>query len=530
MKKLLIIILLILNYNNCFSANEQLPFLDVKVWDELYNDLNTLYKNHVIKETRDNMFHPDTLIPRDEFVAIVVWIWCKECINPNTEDFIKYDSLPFLDINKLSPYFYCVSIGKNDWIIQWYLLNDKQEYTCQNKTTYKEIPFCPTNNITRIEAATVLLRSAKIWNDELNSKTDKSMMIADVDDKWYWFAKKWIEVWILSKDNNNKIFPNEYINKREFVHMAVKIFWMNFCEAKTSKNTISWDIKVFDKDYRGSCSWEWEESKLDKPEESIYDIVWYTESSWNFNYFWQFRNTTTWETRTLSGRCLNNYDLVSNGKRIIKLIIQDTKSSKSVTTYSQIYVDKKQQYKLRVNINANPILWEAPLFVNFTSIVTWAVWTIEYFWDLWDYNYTDQINPTHTYQNNWIYTVSLKVRDSVWNTWIAELAIEVVQTIDTDKDWIKDTNDSCPKVYWLKQNNWCPVVIEYKKEIIANPCLANKVSTNWWIEWLLSCNSCPCIVSVNFLTSIRDCDILFPAITSPNKWTIYSRWSIYQIN
>lgn len=531
MKKILTIIILLFSFHTVFAETTKLPFLDVKTDDELYSDLSTLYRNHVIKDTNDQMFHPDTLIPRDEFVAIVVGIWCRECINPSTEDFIKYDALPFLDISKLSPYFYCVSIWKDDWITQWYLLNDKWEYTCQNKETYKEIPFCPANNITRIEAATVLLRSAKIWNDELNSKTDKWVTIADVDDKWYWFAKKWLEVWILKKDDKNKIYPNEFINRREFVHMAVKIFWMNFCEVKAGKNTISGDIKIYDKDYKNSCTWIWTEATLDKPEESVYDIVWYTESSWDFNYNWELRNSTTWEVRNHTGKCLNDYDLISNGKWLIKLVIKDkVNSNRTVTAYSQIFVSKWIKNQLKVNINADPILWEAPLSVNFTSIVKWAVGKTEYIWDFWDNIYTDEINPSHIYQNIWVYTVSLKVRDSIGNTWVAELAVEAIKSLDTDKDGILDREDQCPKVHWDIKYGWCPKITEYKKIAIANVCLANKVQANWWVEWLLNCNACPCNVSVNFLSSIRDCDILFPAITSPDKWTIYSRWSVYQVN
>lgn len=531
MKKLITTLIILLLYSATFAL-DSMPFTDVKPWDELYNDLSTLYKNHVIKDTDDNMFHPDKLIPRDEFISIVIWIWCRECINPSTEDFIKYDSIPFLDVPKLNPYFYCVSIWKDEWITQWYLLNDKQEYTCQNKQTYKEIPFCPANNITRIEAVTVLLRSAKIWNDELNSRTSKWSDIADVDDKWYWFAKKWVEIGILKKDESNKIYPNEYINRREFVHMAVKIFWMNFCELKSSKNTISWDIKIYDKNNPTSCGAVWEESNLDNQEESIYDITWYTESEWDFDYSWELRNTTTGEIRNTTGKCLNDYNLINNGKWIIKLVIKDKKSTRSVTAYSQITVNKTQEKgKLRVNINADPIIWEAPLPVKLTSIVTWAEWKVEYFWDLWDTNYSDEVNPSHIFETKWVYTVSLKVIDSKWNTGIAQLAIEVLENIDTDKDGIRDKNDKCPKVTWPSDNWWCPILQSYKKvSTIPNFCISNKIKNDWWIEGLLMCNSCPCDYSVDFLASIRNCDILFPAITSTNKKSIYSRGSVYQVN
>lgn len=547
MRKFLLIFILFISINNVYAVDTNFPFVDVKPQDELYKDLSTLYNNHVIKVPEDKLFHPDSLIPRDEFVWIVVWIWCRECINPSSEDFIKYNTLPFLDVEITNPYFYCISAWKEDWIIQWYLLNDKQEYTCQNNQSYKEVPFCPANNITRIEATTVLLRSAKIWNDELNSKVTKTITISDVDDKWYWFAKKWIEVWILKKDENNKIYPNEYINKREFVHMAVKIFWMNFCEVKTNKNSLSWDIKIYNKDNANSCSLAWNESELDTPSISVYDIVWFTESNWDFDYSWEFRNSTTWETKTAAWKCLNDYDLITNWKWIIKLTIKDKNSSRSTTAYSQIYVSKWQKWQLSVSINAMPIYWEEPLQVNLSSIVKWNIWKTEYFWDFGDYEYSDQINPFHRFNLSWIYTVSLKVRDSEWNTWIAQLVVEVTKNIDSDWDWILDKNDKCPKVIWQKDNYWCPKVSEYnnfenngnnsnnsnnsgKTKSNYSACQSSRVNQYWSIEWTLSCYSCPCSFSADFLSTLRSCDIIFPAITSPNKHTLFSRWNIFQVD
>ena len=56
-------------------------------------------------------------------------------------------------------------------------------------------------------------------------------------------------------NGDNKIFPNEYITRKEFVLMASKIFTINMCSVKnttTNTNTSSSDfasiIKIFDKE------------------------------------------------------------------------------------------------------------------------------------------------------------------------------------------------------------------------------------------------------------------------------------------
>lgn len=557
-KKLLIFLILLTFFgiNSSYAQTLDFPFNDIKTTDELYSDLNLLYKNNVIKAPLDNLFYPDKLIPRDELLSIVVWVWCKECINPSVEDFLKYDISPFIDVNKIlkgwiiNPYYYCIAIWKADWITQWYLLNDKWQFTCENNSTFSSSPFCPSNNTTRIEAATILLRTAKIWNDELNSAIDKTFPIADIDDRWYWFAKKWIEIWLIKKDKDNKIFPNESITRREFVHMAAKIFGMNFCEFKkinlinledNATNWISWDIRIFDKQTVNSCTSNSPESKFTNSSETTYDLTAYTESVWDFEYSWELTNITTWEIKKTSWKCLNDYNFVTDGKWIIKLTITDKKSWKSATSYSQITVNKTNtktnSWNISVSINANPLMWDSPLPVDFTSIVWWTVGTVIYLWDFWDWTSGIWPNPNHIYQSEWIYNVVLRIIDENWNSWIAELVVQVVKNLDTDKDGLKDKLDSCPQVAWPIANKWCPYVDEYvwdpdsnKDYWLNNACIANNAKSKWWtIEWLLYCTSCPCVYSIDYIESLRWCDIVFPAITSPDKKTLFSRWWVFQI-
>ncbi|EKE27381.1 MAG: hypothetical protein ACD_3C00216G0009 [uncultured bacterium (gcode 4)] len=445
------------------------PFVDIKPSDELYKDLKTLYSNNVVKDTPDHQFHPDSLITRDEFLWIVVWVWCKDCINPTIDDFIKYDLSPFVDLSKFNPYYYCIANWKESSITQWYLLDSKWEYTCQNKKTFTSTPFCPENNITRIEATAMLLRIAKVWDDNLNSKVVKDVVIKDVDDQWYWFAKKWIEIWILKKDKEDKVYPNEYLKRREFVHMSTKVFWINFCEIKNAKakEWLSSDIKIFDKNNSDSSSWKWTETTFPNQKETVYDFNAYSENKWDFEYSWKFTNTTTKEVLNASWKFLDNFDLKTDWKWIIEMNIKDKGTWEISESFSQISVSKegndKNTSSISSDITATPIFWEWPLSVIFDSTITWWKWGIIQLWDFWDWQTSSKTEVTHTYTEPWVYTVTLKVIDELWNTWLSQITIEVAETVDTDNDWVKDKLDKCPQIFWLSAYGWCPFIEEYKK-------------------------------------------------------------------
>jgi hypothetical protein len=158
---------------------------------------------------------------------------------------------------------------------------------------------------------------------------------------------------------------------------------------------------------------------------------------------------------------------------------------------------------------------------------------------------------------------------------------------DTDWDWIPDLEDDCVFVFWSKQNDGCPDLAEscdenckcstpwYKCNIKdkdtcsknwicipknrcnvdctcnpgyrcsispwawascdmagicvkANSCLDNL--TNWvWIFWNAICNTCPCDINVESSSTIQICDIIFPAILSPDWKEIYSKWKNFII-
>ncbi len=130
---------------------------------------------------------------------------------------------------------------------------------------------------------------------------------------------------------------------------------------------------------------------------------------------------------------------------------------------------------------------------------------------------------------------------------------------DTDWDWVRDLDDDCPLVDWEAENNWCPIIWDtcssnsncsswfycdidtnpwvcrptYSWDDSVNPNLNSTSLCNysWWslITWNIICETCPCSNYLDFISKLRNCDIIFPAITSPDNTTIYSKWDFYQI-
>lgn len=112
------------------------------------------------------------------------------------------------------------------------------------------------NNVTRIEAAAVLLRQAGLWDEiKNNGFYVKNVTLQDVNTYWYGYAQKAVEVGLISIDKDGNLFPDEYIMRKEFVVMASKIFSINMCQVKTAVVPVDFAsmIKIFDQS-KQNCS------------------------------------------------------------------------------------------------------------------------------------------------------------------------------------------------------------------------------------------------------------------------------------
>jgi PKD repeat protein len=214
---------------------------------------------------------------------------------------------------------------------------------------------------------------------------------------------------------------------------------------------------------------------------------------------------------------------------------------------------------LSVDINATPIYWYEDLLVDFSSIISGWQWPYSYEWTFWDSSTTYYGSTIeHLYQNSGTYTVILTVTDSLWVSATATVIIQVLDgeacLQDTDWDGIWNCEDMCPLIPGTAENLGCPFLeiqcqntnqcpSAYSCENISsntgygacmptfNPsrtCLYNPDIGS--IFWNAICTTCPCNASVDFLADVRKCDLIFPAITSPDGTEIYSRWEYWQIS
>lgn len=536
----------------------ELPFTDVPVGTSYYSDLKHMYDAGVIGDTEDHLFHPDALLPRDEFVGITVGVSCRKCIAPSADDILHYNANPFVDILKQDKYFYCISYAKEKEIVRGYVLDASGKAACQDGKTFSSVPFCPVNSITRIEAAAVLLRQAGLWNESLNSGTyQKKMDLPDVDSYWYGYAQKAVEAGLMSPDNNGKISPNEYITRKEFVIMASKIFTINMCSLKNTDSAPS-DfgsmLKIFDKE-RTPASTSLKVTEFPNTLEMVYDFAGYATGSLYppFSYDWTLVNTATNEQKTATGQYLDNFDLGSAGLWSVKLVVTDA-NGQSSTSYQQVFVrDAKTGTGIALQIGLKNSATNAPLStaastlygtvaipMPFFSNTTGGDGHYTYEWDFSDGGKATEKDPVHTFMKDGIYPVSLVVHDTSGNIAYAELVVIIIKNPDQDGDGVLDFDkngsvlDACPLVYGPASNRGCPIVSEYSGSTatvasLGNLCLSEKAKISGLIEGSVQCTSCPCVYSSDFIAKIRSCDIIFPSITSPDKKTLYSRGSIFPV-
>jgi len=142
--------------------------------------------------------------------------------------------------------------------------------------------------------------------------------------------------------------------------------------------------------------------------------------------------------------------------------------------------------------------------------------------------------------------IVLKVNSCIWNN-NNNFVVEKKCWYDSDNDWIDDCRDLCNWIKWEENNNGCPI-FEFKckkndfcpdgyecKKWELNICVpivlekTCEYSGGSIFFWNVIVNTCPSDISLNFRSSIRKCDEIFPAIVSPNNTTIYSRWEMFEV-
>ena len=564
-KFLLIFLLGFLFFSSAFS-NSIIPvedaFLDINEDYTYYHELDTLYSRWIIEPESDNKFHSDKLLNRDEFVWIAVETSCKECISPNVSEYFTetYKEKPFFDVWLDNKYFYCVSDAKeNNFVLgynPWVRCND----WTQNDS---ESPFCTNNNIKLEEALAVVMRmwwimtveeADKItsWIENWQNYPKLALDLETTYSDWtvnsfYPYFKKALEYEVIDYDTlwNEKRYklvekkweylrPDTLITKQDFLKMAFVALKANSC-FEFSDNQLALKIEIFEQSCNEDDALEWKCNISDlQDDENILDFnsevwgvceKWIDEKTW---YIWRFLNKETWESITKYWKFIDNYEFLYSWDYKVFLRATD-KCWNSWEVYNELSF--LSEVDLKVSIDANPIIWNWPLEVLLKPIVNGWVWPYEYIWNFWDSNRSTDRIVKHVFIEEGIYDVVLTVIDSELNSSSSSVVIKVLDNIcsnDSDSDWVNDCEDKCPLISWELENNWCPIFIKENAIYETPKCLENKQNSGF-IFWNVVCSSCPCNSSIDFRATLRECDTVIPAITSPSEKDIYSRGKLFQI-
>ena len=280
---------------------------------------------------------------------------------------------------------------------------------------------------------------------------------------------------------------------------------------------------------------------------------------WEYTYNWNLGDNTVADYKN------TQHKYSDPGWYNVVLEVKDG-SGKSQKTNVSVTVEKKQSILdwINVDLSVDPYTVNVWTRVNFKSIVSdgWPDYFFSWaFWDWWNSSVQD---PQHVYNVVWTYSVSLFVTDQNWKDGSARETIIVVnedvclEGKDTDWDWVTDCDneDKCPTVAWSILNQWCPILEQscnsdcscdlwyqcsssdplqcwtswlcQPQRVIYSPCLESWQSSLIYGN-VSNCNSCPCLHSIDFNSTLRKCDTIFPAITSPDFTQIYSRGEIFNI-
>ncbi len=277
---------------------------------------------------------------------------------------------------------------------------------------------------------------------------------------------------------------------------------------------------------------------------------------WPFEYLWDFGDGNT------STQKNPNHTFEFNWEYWVELHVID-KFWNIKKQFTTIIISSQQDNDFNINISANPSSWNAPLVTDFSSIIIWNQnEQYQYSWDFGDGNTQNGKNVTHTFYNNWSYIVTLLVTNSANKTVektmiitvlnqkeIDEIGNDNIPVSDSDNDGVNDDEDRCIDLPWDPKNKWCPIFdiscesdsdcpnsskcasnLQWEKTCIAieKQVVCND-SNQGTIQGNVVCTTCPCQNTLNFKAQLRACDVIFPAIVSPDGKDIYSKWKYFQV-
>jgi len=201
------------------------PFNDVLLSHPYFKEIKALYEAEVITGYEDGSFRPNENLTRAQFIKIALGVTnCIDCEQATDPQIARYLDDPFPDVNLGAWYFYCISVAKELKMI----------------TGYGDGEFKPEQNISRAEAAAVLIRKAEI---DLVAAPDNAFK--DVEDFAWYKDDVYTAVQLgLIEVKDGMVKPDQAISRGEFAFMASNLKNYRQC-------------RLVDEDFDGYPDW-WE--------------------------------------------------------------------------------------------------------------------------------------------------------------------------------------------------------------------------------------------------------------------------------
>lgn len=556
-----------------------------KVWDifqdissdfEALQELQYLLDRWAIFPDRDGNFSPNSSLSKDEFVGMLMEVGCENCILPHTSysHLDNYsNNFSFWDLDDTNRYAYCIESAQKQWYFSSFSLD------CQNG-------FCPEQTITTQQAIALALTTAwlfspaqngqvitKIANWEMTQNLANDVWAVNPDGTpniWYGYLQKALGTSItqadisgnittkrlLSPDANGNINPELPLTKLQAIKIAYIISQLSPCREDPQNLWVQITI------YESVCT---PNSTNCRPlgnvgNKNTFDFSIMNQSScseWTKDPFWIFYSQESRVSFIRSGNYLDDLEL-SPGKWVITWVGKDNCENTGVS-YSFVEVGNTSNI---LQVQSTPSA-QSPNTLQFD--ITTSCMNCRFDIDFWNgtlINNTSSKTPQHTFEDKGIYKVMVSMKDQS-GQYIAQANVDVsvsddldLSEIDTDWDGVMDSEDACRTISGPARNTWCPIldqvclpeseldtcgagyecantwyceVIKHSSTPLSQPWVCSVPQNGSSIFGSVACNSCPCSLALDFGAGVRRCDIIIPAIVSPNGTQIYSRWPNYLI-
>ncbi|MCP4523020.1 MAG: PKD domain-containing protein [Candidatus Gracilibacteria bacterium] len=272
-----------------------------------------------------------------------------------------------------------------------------------------------------------------------------------------------------------------------------------------------------------------------------------------FTYEWDFGDKNKSEGKT------PGHIYKVDGRYLVTGEVTDAGGNTSTDTIYLI-VKGQETAGFNIDISANKTRGTEPLIVDFGVEVTGGRKPFTYTWNFDDGTIGIGTVVKHTYTDPGTYDVGVIVTDDNGMKKTGTIVITVSddgnggddnndEKTDGDGDGLKGVDDKCPTVFGSIKNKGCPIFITECSEDNDCPenarCGINDKGTSVCMPVILEencnysgnstvfgnvvCDTCPCKIVLDFNATLRPCDIVFPAITSPDQTQFYSRGKYFQL-